>query len=62
MCRNKHFNAVLLNLNERTRNIIDYIENIKRQSLQSKKCLLSRLPSVMELKKQLSTCNHSVIN
>lgn len=63
ICRNKHFNAALLSLNERAKNITsEYNEKRRDQSRQGMKDLISRLRYIMTLKKQLSTCNHSVID
>lgn len=61
--RNKHFNAVLMNLSKRAKHITsEYDENRSGKTVQEMKQLVSRLPYMLALKKQLSTCNHPVIN
>ncbi|XP_025409847.1 vacuolar protein sorting-associated protein 33A [Sipha flava] len=54
--RNKHFNAVLMNLSKRAKNITsEYDETRSGKTVQEMKQLVSRLPYMMALKKQLST-------
>lgn len=61
--RNKHFNAALLDLSKRAKNITsEYDENRSGKTVQEMKQLVLKLPYMLALKKQLSTCNHSVIN
>lgn len=61
--RNKHFNAVLMNLSKRAKNITtEYDETRSGNTVQDMKQLVSRLPYMLTLKKQLSTCNHPVIH
>lgn len=65
MClnRNKHFNAVLMNLSKKAKHITsEYDENRSGKTVQEMKQLVSRLPYMLALKKQLSTCNQPVIN
>ncbi|VVC35846.1 Hypothetical protein CINCED_3A007180 [Cinara cedri] len=54
--RNKHFNAVLMNLSVRAKHITsEYDENRSGKTVQEMKQLVSRLPYMLALKKQLST-------
>uniref|UniRef100_A0A2S2PDZ3 Vacuolar protein sorting-associated protein 33A n=1 Tax=Schizaphis graminum TaxID=13262 RepID=A0A2S2PDZ3_SCHGA len=54
--RNKHFNAVLMNLSKRAKHITsEYDENRSGKTVQEMKQLVSRLPYMLALKKQLST-------
>jgi hypothetical protein len=52
-----------MNLSKRAKNITsEYDETRSGKTVQEMKQLVSRLPYMMALKKQLSTCNHPVIN
>lgn len=51
-----------MNLSKRAKHItLEYDENRSGKTVQEMKQLVSRLPYMLALKKQLSTCNHSVI-
>lgn len=52
-----------MNLSKRAKHITsEYDENRSGKTVQEMKQLVSRLPYMLALKKQLSTCNHLVIN
>lgn len=52
-----------MNLSKRAKNITsEYDETRSGKTVQEMKQLVSRLPYMMALKKQLSTCNFRVIN
>ncbi|XP_050427977.1 vacuolar protein sorting-associated protein 33A [Adelges cooleyi] len=54
--RNKHFNAVLMNLSKRAKHITsEYDETRNGKTVQEMKQLVSKLPYMLTLKKQLST-------
>lgn len=51
-----------MNLSKRAKHItLEYDENRSGKTVQEMKQLVSRLPYMLALKKQLSTCNHPVI-
>lgn len=51
-----------MNLSKRAKHItLEYDENRSGKTVQEMKQLVSKLPYMLALKKQLSTCNHSVI-
>jgi len=52
-----------MNLSKRAKHITsEYDENRSGKTVQEMKQLVSRLPYMLALKKQLSTCNHPIIN
>lgn len=51
-----------MNLSKRAKHItLEYDETRSGKTVQEMKQLVSKLPYILALKKQLSTCNHSVI-
>jgi len=52
-----------MNLSKRAKNITsEYDETRSGKTVQEMKQLVSRLPYMLALKEQLSTCNHIVVN
>lgn len=52
-----------MNLSKRAKTITsEYDETRSGKTVQEMKQLVSRLPYMLALKKQLSTCNHTAIN